>query len=403
MSVTEVDPLSATDAAWSQKQPVVARHLPNGHDGGSTTTEPLAGIYGTDPKKKDEERGDTSGAARRIVTGADFIASYAAPYWLIDGIVQRGRLYSCTSLTAHGKTAVWLYNGCMIHAGRKVGHLNAEHINVVFLAGENPEDLKARTIGMARTFNLTPEQLPYVLPATFPMTEESAEELRRNIAALGVPVGLIICDTAASFFPGDDENNNVQNGQYARTLRTLTACPGNPAVVALCHPVKGAGRENLLPRGGGAFLNELDGNLTLWSDQLGETTTLHWQGKIRGPDFDPVTYRLKPVDIGKQDKHKRDILTVVAHPIDEIQATHQAAQNVANEDAVLRAIRDNPKWSLADIARHLGWIGYQDKPERWRVQRAIKALEREKLVRKFRGKYSITEAGKTALEEAKKN
>jgi AAA domain len=114
----------------------------------------------------------------------------------------------------------------MLHAGRKVGHLEAEHVNVAILAGENPEDLKARMIGMARAFNLNPEQLPYVLPATFPMTDEAAETLKRDIEALGVPIGLIIGDTASSFFPGDDENSNVQNGQYARTLRTLTTCDG---------------------------------------------------------------------------------------------------------------------------------------------------------------------------------
>ena len=68
-------------------------------------------------------------------------------------------------------------------------------------------------------------------------------------------------------------------------------------MVALCHPVKNAHRSNLLPRGGGAFLNELDGNLTLWSES-GEVTELHWQGKIRGPDFSPLGYRLRPTPTG---------------------------------------------------------------------------------------------------------
>jgi hypothetical protein len=42
---------------------------------------------------------------RAILTGTDFVASYTPPDWIIDGIVQRGRLYACTSLTNHGKTA----------------------------------------------------------------------------------------------------------------------------------------------------------------------------------------------------------------------------------------------------------------------------------------------------------
>ena len=220
----------------------------------------------------------------RILSGANFIADHVPPVYLIDGIVQRSRLYACTSLTGHGKTAVWLFNACMIHAGRMIGHLDAYKGNVLILAGENPADLKARMIGMAKAYNLPLDRLPYVLPGSFPMTEEEADALKREIAVLGVPLVLIIGDTASSFFPGDDENSNVQAGNYGRTLRTFTEdCEGKPAVVALSHPTKGADRKNLLPRGGGAFLNELDGSLTLWSASQGEVTELQMalQSRLR--------------------------------------------------------------------------------------------------------------------------
>ena len=39
----------------------------------------------------------------RILSGADFTARHVPPAWLIDGIVQRSRLYTCTSRTNHGK------------------------------------------------------------------------------------------------------------------------------------------------------------------------------------------------------------------------------------------------------------------------------------------------------------
>jgi hypothetical protein len=336
-------------------------------------------------------------ASRIILPGNDFVASFVPPNWLIDGIVQRNRLYSCTSPTAHGKTAVWLHNACMIQAGRKIGHLYAEPGNSLILAGENPEDVKARMLGEARAERLRANQLPYVLPATFPMGEVEAEILRSDIAALGVPFVLITVDTAASYFPGDAENDNVQAGQYARTLRTLTGCNGNPTVVALCHPVKNASKDNLLPRGGGAFLNEMDGNLTLWSDQLGELTTLHWQGKIRGPDFNPLTYRLKSAKTGYRDCKGRDVDTIIAMPIDDVEASNEAAQAVANEDAVLKTLHNNPTWSYAEIATALGWVNDDGKPERWKVQRALKRLDRDKFVRKFRGDWQVTDAGEKAL------
>ena len=174
------------------------------------------------------------------------------------------------------------------------------------------------------------------------MTEEEADALKRDIAGLGVPLALIVGDTASSFFPGDDENSNVQAGTYARTLRGLNECEGDPAIVALCHPTKGASRSNLLPRGGGAFLNELDGNLALWSHSLGEVTELHWCGKIRGPDFSPLGYRLRPVPTGLTDEKDRPEMTIIAEPMSEEAVADHTKQALANEDVVLQALRDHP-------------------------------------------------------------
>jgi hypothetical protein len=337
----------------------------------------------------------------RILSGADFIARHVPPVWLIDGIVQRSRLYACTSLTGHGKTAVWLFNACMIHAGRMIGQLEVFPGNVLILAGENPADLEARMIGMAKTYNMPTAKLPYVLPGSFPLTEEEADALKRDIAGLGVPLALIVGDTASSFFPGDDENSNVQSGNYARTLRTLSESEGSPAIVALSHPTKGATRGNLLPRGGSAFLNELDGNLAIWSHSPGEVTELHWCGKIRGPDFSPLGYRLRPVPTGLTDEKHRPEMTIVAEPMSEEAVVDHSKQALANEDVVLRALRDQPGRSLAQIARDAGWVSDDDQPEKWRVQRAIASLADDKLIQQLRkgAPWALTEKGEKVLNK----
>jgi hypothetical protein len=335
----------------------------------------------------------------RILTGAEFIAGHVPPVWLIEGIVQRSRLYACTSLTGHGKTAVWLFNACMIHAGRKIGHLDTFRGNTLILAGENPSDLEARMIGMAKTYNLPRDQLPYVLPGGFPMIEAQAEALKSAIAGLGVPLALIVGDTASSYFPGDDENSNVQAGNYARTLRGFTECEGNPAVVVLSHPIKNANRESLRPRGGGAFLNELDGNLDIWALSQGEVTEMHWCDKIRGPDFAPLGYRLRIVPTGLADEKHLPEMTIIAEPMSEEAIADHSKQALANEDAVLLAMRDNPDWSFAQIAIGAGWVDDGGNPMKPRVQRAIKSLAAGKLVTQMRrgAPWTLTEKGKEAL------
>ena len=338
---------------------------------------------------------------RRILTGAEFIAGHVPPVWLIDGIVQRGRLYACTSLTGHGKTAVWLHNACMVQAGRRIGHLDTFQGNVLILAGENPADLEARMIGMANAYNIPRERLPYVLPGSFPLTEEQAEALKEDIHRIGVPFALIVGDTASAFFPGDDENSNVQAGEYARTLRTFSIeCQGNPAVVVLSHPVKGAARGNLLPRGGGAFLNELDANLVLWSDPMGEVTELHWCGKIRGPDFPALGYRLRQAPTGLTDERRRPEMTVIAEPMSEEAVADHGKQTLANEDVVLWMLRRHPEWSYAQMCRHAGWLDDADQPMKARVQRAIRALDNDKLIICTRkgAPWILTEKGEKVVD-----
>ena len=55
---------------------------------------------------------------------------------------------------------------------------------------------------------------------------------------------------------------------------------------------------------------------------------------------------------------------------------------MANDDVVLRALRNQPGQSLAQIARDAGWLDDDDQPEKWRVQRAIASLTDDKLIQK---------------------
>ena len=217
-----------------------------------------------------------------FLSTAEFLNTFTNPDYIVDGIIQRGRLISLTSPTGHGKTAVALYLGTMISIGRNIGGIEVEKGEVLFLAGENPDDLCGRFHAAVQYYHVKPNDMNIaILPGNFPLTPDDAEKLKQEINARENPTSVIFVDSAAAYFSGDDENHNVQAGAYARNLRVLTTCKGNPAVVILCHPIKAASRDTLLPRGGGAFLAEVDANLTLWSDAQGENTTLHWQGKIR--------------------------------------------------------------------------------------------------------------------------
>ena len=335
-----------------------------------------------------------------ILSAAAFMAGFEPPDYILDGIVQRGRLFALTSPTGHGKTAVALYVGCMVAAGRNIGAIEVEQGSVVFLAGENPDDLRCRLYAACQAYGLTPAALPlYVLPGNFRLTPDAAEMLKQDINALHCDPVLIVVDTAAAFFPGDDDNQNVQMGAYARQLRVLTTCQGKPAVLTPAHPVKNPDKDNLLPRGGGAFLNEIDGNLTLWAESMGETASLHWQGKIRGADFAPVHFSLQQVRIeGLADRRGRPIMSIIATLRTDEEAEAAAGRARTDENTVLEWLRRYPGIAIKDIAVNAGWVSPTGTPAKSKVHRLLKALQRDKLATLHRGKWKLTETGKKELD-----
>jgi hypothetical protein len=226
---------------------------------------------------------------------------------------------------------------------------------------------------------------------------------RIEIEAQGVgPFGLIIIDTSAAYFEGDDENSNVQLGAHARLLRSLTGLHGKPCVLVSCHPVKNAGNDNLLPRGGGAFLAEMDGNLTCTNSNM--VLEVHWQGKFRGPEFEPMHFELTAVTSDRvKDAKGRCIPTVLARPLTDKDHGKKLAEGFREDEALLVAMLDHQRGSVAELARGCGWLIAHGKnkgePQKSKVSAKLKKLKAEKMVSMVRGAWELTEKG---VAEAKK-
>jgi predicted ATP-dependent serine protease len=250
-----------------------------------------------------------------ILSSAEFVAGFAPPDYVLEGVLQRRFVYSLTGKTGSGKTSILLLVAAHAGLAKPIGDRQMEKGRVLYLAGENPDDVRMRWIAFAQQSGFGLDEIDvYFIPGTFKISQ-MRKRIRTEIERIG-EVGLIIVDTSAAYFEGDEENNNVQHLRHAHLLRSLTKMPGEPCVVVACHPVKNAEDNNLIPRGGGAFLNEMDGNLTAKTDSGG--AEVHWQGKYRGPDFAPLHFQLKTVTHERlKDSKGRLIPTVVAVPLSE--------------------------------------------------------------------------------------
>jgi hypothetical protein len=323
------------------------------------------------------------------------------PDYLIDGLIQRRFIYSMTAPTSNGKTSIVLRLAAHVGLGLKLGNHEVEQGKVLYLAGENPDDVRMRWIKLCEELEVEPKDVPvFFLPSNPRLSDTAIRKQINEESALHGPFTLVVVDTSAAYFEGDDENNNVQIGKHARMLRSLAKLPDGPTIIVTCHPTKKADNEDLVPRGGGAFLNEVDTNLVCIKEPNTPVVLLHWRGKVRGVDFAPIPFELQP---GKTDRltdsKGRQIWTVTARPISDDEQTNREQQTRRYEDQVLVLMKEQPGLSLADMAKTLNWTYSNGEPHKTRVDRTMHKLKQQKLVKQERGCWQLTKEGEKAAAE----
>jgi len=330
-----------------------------------------------------------------ILTSAEFLAGYTPPAYLINEVIQRGYLYSLTARTGHGKTAIALYMAQAIARGVDMHGCPVLPGTVLILAGENPDDVRARFLVLGKAYGFDPVASKIRWISGVKHLPSHMNIIRKETDAIDDLV-LVLVDTAAAYFPGTETNSNSEQGEYARLLRQMTFLKNKPAVVALSHPVKNASKDNLLPMGGSAFLNEVDGNLTLWAG-VERQTTLHWQGKFRGPEFDPMTFELVEEHCDAVKNTDGVLLpSVVAKPMKEAEVEAAEDRAEAEEDRLMRAMYGAQAASFGNLADKLSW-------KKRKVQRLMERLSEGKFVEQKRNKkYALTDKGVEAIGGLKK-
>jgi len=352
------------------------------------------------------ETATRSTAARLLQSSAEFVAGFVPPDYQIDGLLQRRYIYSMTAPTGAGKTAITMRIAAHVALGFELAGREVEQGSVLYFAGENPDDVRTRWIKLCEELGQNPDIMDVVfLPGT-PII--SNKEIRKRIdaeAAEHGPFSLVIIDTSAAYFTGEDENSNAQLAAHARTLRSFVNLPGGPTILVTCHPVKNFDMNNLLPRGGGAFLNEVDGNLVCLKESDSNVVTLDTHGKFRGAEFEPFSFKLIAGTSEKlKDTKGRLVSTVTAEPITQEDKSVLEDIGRDRQDQLLLLMKNSASLSLAEMAEELGWFLKDGSPYKSMVQRILTRLTKDRLVTKNRDHYELTKRGieaATAIEASR--
>lgn len=339
-----------------------------------------------------EERARNKREQPLLVGVAEWLEQSEPMQWIVDGIIQRGHLVAMTAITNHGKTAIGLLMALCVASGKQFAGRDVYPGKVMILCGENPDGFRTRLRATLDSMGLEPGDVAgrvTVVPRALPIGA-ALERILAEAREQDGEYSLVLVDTSVSYFGGDSEDDNLQARTHAWHLRGLSELPGRPAIVANTHPTKSATRDSLLPRGGGAFTNEIDANLTVWSE--GETATLHWHHKKRGPDFDPIPFEFHGKTV---EECGMKVPTVVAKHITDERAHEIKRGRNQDEDRLLYAMEHHPDETFAGWATHCGWNGDKAKSK---VSRVLERLKEDKLVQRNRKGWVLTQFGKNEAQ-----
>jgi AAA domain len=355
----------------------------NGHK------QPLKGKAADTPKADDKPKPPS------IVIGAgSFMSAYAPLSYPLDGILPSGSLYGLTARQGTGKTAF------MQAAALAVGMNRAALIGVDVTPGrvayvtiENPDDFRMKLAVACYIHGISYAEIEtrIAIVQGRDTPEQIVDGLKLDAEANGAFTQVCFDTFQAGFSAAGagafNENQDVL--AYVTRLRPLTTLPGFPGVLVAFHPIKNATEEDLLPYGGGAIMNEIDGNLTLWKN--GQIKLGH--NRVRGPEFEPRYFRIEKLSCPDiVDNKGRQILLPVMRPSTEMAAEERTAQEGNSQMALLKAMIEDPKGTQRDWAMKIGKRASS-------VGFFLKRLEKERLVRKVLDKWKVTPTGQKAAEQ----
>lgn len=318
----------------------------------------------------------SQGPHSTLIGGVEFLDQLEPPDFVVRPCFQRGQLAALTGPTGHGKSAFAQMLALSVAAGRPLGPIRPSRPGrVLLLFGENEANARVQLAAAALHYGIPKEALSRLL--IYPLCKPLSivlEDLQRDLGPQ--PLDFVNVDTSPAYFGGTEENDNTQIRHHAALLRRLTHLPGRPCVVANCHPTKAARRGELLPRGGGAFLAELDANVTLWNeDGLLEIDST----KLRGPPFEPFSVGLTHHTVAFTNGETQSV--PVAIPLSVSEEGRHLSRRSDDEADLLGILRQGPR-PFAELAESGPW-----NPSDLTV--LLRRMARKGLIAKVGGLWSV--------------
>ena len=309
----------------------------------------------TEQQQTNGHDGAEPGGSLFVRTGDKFAAEYQPLEYVIDGILPKGTLVTITGPGNIGKTALGMMIAAHKANGRDLGAREVLAGHVVYASAENTTDFRHRYIAMRDNWQGFAEGRFHVITSDERAgLTANADRIEAYALALGITFDLIVVDTQAAWSLVEEEANNAEQLAYARALRRLCRLPGLPAVLVLSHPTKTPTKAaECRPRGGVAFENETDANMTLWPVNASDPSIVEVAyTRLRVPRWEPFCIRMAEIETTSVvDNKGRPIRSVWAMLADADETKAARAAKPAKEKTKAELARDVLFNTLADFSQ----------------------------------------------------
>ena len=155
----------------------------------------------------------------------DFLADVQPPQYLVQGILEANSFATLIGEPASGKSFLAIDWACCIATGHDWHDRTVKQGPVIYMAGEGQENMKHRFFAWKDRFGKNPlDQILVRLDSPALNDQQTVQEtyelLEEAIELTGKPK-LIVIDTLARHFGGDNENDTQQMNRFVNCLQVL--------------------------------------------------------------------------------------------------------------------------------------------------------------------------------------
>ncbi|MFV0371386.1 MAG: AAA family ATPase [Azonexus sp.] len=306
-----------------------------------------------------------------------------SPSWLVEGHIERDTLGVAYGQPSAGKSFFALDLALSVAAGRPFNGMSVKQGAAFYIAGEGFGGLARRVHAWAKHHDFKLEHLPFFVStraANFtgaPSAEPRAirDEIEEWSTAMGVPVSLIIVDTMARNFRGD-ENSATEVGGFVAQLDAHLRNHFGATVVLIHHCGKSEERG---ARGSSALRGAVDFEIEMSRNEESGIVKVAFS-KMKESDL-PMPWAFTLEHVEQVDEDGKDASSAVLVPAEYIVPPSVEVKGLGTNQLTALAVL---KEMHEKIVREFELRGTPDLPVRieiatWKKEVTNRGIGRERL------------------------